>query len=160
MRYLTMNMSILMSTSDQKALSKYFKHKGILYQPGLGIIFGVNAGILLSQLLYWNGKGKKEGWVYKTIEDMRLETGLTITQQNTAIKVLKSHGILETKNMRVPQTRHFRINMHAIHETVRRLKKTYKLNYPNPTEYYVGNTKTLLQRISRKLPQRLRTWIH
>ena len=60
-----------MSKSDQQAIAKYFpkKNEGIRYITGLGIVFGSpNAGILLSQLLYWNGKGKKKPWTYKCRE--------------------------------------------------------------------------------------------
>ncbi len=138
-----------MSVGDQKAFNKYFRYRGILYQPAFGIIFGVNAGVLLSQLLYWHGKGKKKPWTYKTIEEMRLETGLSLTQQKTAIKVLVKHGILETKLKGVPAKRHFKLDLEKLHEILPSLKETYKLNYPNPPIYYVQKDESITK-ITRK----------
>lgn len=130
-----------MSQADQKSISKYFSTKGILYQPGLGIVFGsVNAGILLSQLLYWHGKGKnKDGWVYKTEKDMRLETGLTRTQQENAIKRLKDLGVLEMKLAGIPAKRHFRLDLENLHNLLPSLKETCKLVYLNPPRLPAAN---------------------
>ena len=96
-----------MSKSDQTVFGNYFspKNSGIRYIPGLGIIFGVNAGIMLSQLLYWNGKGKKKPWTYKSAVAMFQETGLTRTQQDNAIRILKEHDVIQTKRMSVHATR-------------------------------------------------------
>jgi len=135
-----------MSKSDQQAIAKYFpkKNGGIRYITGLGIVFeSPNAGILLSQLLYWNGKGKKKPWTYKTSKDMYQETGLTRTQQDTAIKLLKNLGVLEVKRRGVPATRHFKIHFEELHKILPSLKETYNLHYPNPTDYYVENGETI-----------------
>ena len=134
---------LAMSKSDQTAFNKYFPKRGILYQPGFGIIFGVNAGILLSQLLYWHGKGKKRPWTYKTIEDMYKETGLSITKQKLAIKVLVDNEVLEVKLKGVPATRHFKVNTQRLNEILPSLKKTCKLDYPNPPNYYAQNKQTI-----------------
>lgn len=123
-----------MSKQHQSDFSKYFKHKPIAYNPGLAIIFNsTNAGILLSQLLYWHGKGKlPNGWIFKTIEEMYKETGLTRDQQDTAIKICKNLGILETKRAGVPAKRHFRLDIERLREIIPSLKETHKLTYPNP----------------------------
>ena len=133
-----------MSKSEQQAIAKYFPRNGILYLPGLGIVLGsVNAGIMLSQLLFWHGKGRKKPWTYKTTEDMYKETGLTRTQQETAIRILKTHNILEVERKGIPATRHFKINLFVLHELLPSLKKTYKLHYPNPPTYYAENGDTI-----------------
>lgn len=132
-----------MGKSDQAAFSKYFRNQAIHYQPGFGIIFGVKAGLLLSQLLFWHGKGAKKPWTYKTIEELRLETGLSRTEQQTAIKALVRLGILELTLKGVPAKRHFKIDIGKLHELLPSLKKTYKLNYPNPPTYYVQNEQTI-----------------
>ena len=132
-----------MSVGDQKAFSRYFRQKGILYQPGFGIVFkSVNAGIMLSQLLYWHGKGKKKPWTYKTIADLHFETGLTLTQQKTAIGILVKHGILEQRLKGIPATRHFKLDLARLHEALPSLKETSKLTYPNPPNFYVANGDT------------------
>lgn len=139
-----MRMTITMSQADQKAISKYFATPGVLYQPGLGIIFGVNAGLILGQLLYWHGKGKlKDGWIFKTIVEMKKETGLSRNQQDSGIAILMRHGVIETKLAGVPAKRHFRLRLDALHEALPSLKKTNKLTYPNPPRYYVENQQTI-----------------
>lgn len=133
-----------MSQSDQKAISKYFSTQGVLYQPGLGVIFGVNAGLILSQLLYWHGKGKrKDGWIFKTIAEMQIETGLTRSQQDTAIAELQRHGVVETKLAGVPAKRHFLVRLDVLHSVLPSLKKMHKLTYPNPPAYIVENGQTI-----------------
>ncbi len=135
-----------MSKSDQAAIAKYFskKNDGIRFISGLAIAFGsVTTGVMLSQLLYWHGKGKKKPWTYKTTQDFYLETGLTHTQQMTAIKKLKSYGILEVKLKGVPATRHFKIDLERLHFILPSLKETNNLHYLNPPDYYVENGETI-----------------
>ena len=123
-----------MSKQHQNEIGKYFKYRPIAYNPGLAIIFGsTNAGILMSQLLYWHEKGKRpDGWIFKTIEEMYQETGLTRDQQDTAIRLCKKLGVLETKLAGVPAKRHFRLNVQQLKVIIPSLKKTHKLTYPNP----------------------------
>lgn len=74
----------------------------------------VNATLLLSHLLYWWGKGKKEGWIYKSIEEMYEETGLTKSQQTAAIKLWQEMGILKVTHAGMPRVRHFQIDIDKI----------------------------------------------
>lgn len=129
---------------EQQQISKYFPGRPILYISGLGTVFSPNAGIFLSQLLYWHGKGsKKGGWIYKTAEDVFKETGLTRNNQETVIKLLLKHGVIEYKLAGVPAKRHFRVNMAALHEVLPSLKASCKLNYPNPPSYVVDKGETI-----------------
>ena len=133
-----------MSRSDQQAVSKYFPNRPVLYIAGLGIVFSPSTGIFLSQLLYWHGKGsRKDGWIYKTIEEVYRETGLTRNNQDTAIKQLLKHGVVEYKLAGVPAKRHFRVNMNRLHEILPSLKKSCNVNYPNPSAYIVDNGETI-----------------
>ena len=86
----------------------------------------VCAGLFLSQLLYWYGKGIKPGWVYKTIMGCYLETGLTRSQQDRAIKILIRMGILEKRRMGLPPKRYFKIN----------LERLLKYHYPDDEKSY------------------------
>src|SRR5579871_6849967 len=123
-----------MSKQHQNEIGKYFKYRPIAYNPGLAIILGSpNAGILVSQLLYWHGMGKRpDQWIFKTIEEMYQETGMTRDQQDTAIRICKKLGILETKLFGVPAKRHFRLDIPALKTLIPSLKQTHKLTYPNP----------------------------
>lgn len=82
----------------------------IAFNPYIGKIVGSAAsGLFLCQLLYWWGKGSKDGWVYKTIKEMQEETSLSRAEQDTAIAAWKKMGILEMKVAGMPPKRHFRI---------------------------------------------------
>lgn len=133
-----------MSKPEQQAIAKYFSKKPVLYIGGLGQVLGVNAGVLLSQLLYWHGKGKdKTGWVYKTAADIEAETGLTRSNQDTAIKKLRKFKIIDYKLAQIPAKRHFKINLEELHNLLPSLKESRKLNYPNPPNYYVPTGETI-----------------
>lgn len=133
-----------MSKAEQQEIAKYFPKKPVLYIGGLGSVLGINAGILLSQLLYWIGKGSnKEGWIYKTAKDIRDETGLTRSNQETAIEKLLQHGIIDFKLAQVPAKRHFRINMAKLHQLLPSLKESCNLHYPNPPKYYAKNEQSI-----------------
>lgn len=106
----------------------------------------VNAGIMMSQLLYWHEKGKlKDGWVYKTIDEMRLETGLTRTQQETAIRICLEYEFIETKLAGIPAKRHFKINLDEIENRLPALKEDANVVYPNPPLKYAENLQTITE---------------
>jgi hypothetical protein len=134
-------MKSTMSKDDLRKFDKYFDQPFIRFQPGFVELFNLNGGILLCYLLYWRGRGWHEGWVYKTIQDMQYETGLSRDQQNTAIKKLKSMGVLEVKLKGIPATRHFRVNMRLIHS----LLEIHKLDDAKTTKPYVENQQTITE---------------
>jgi hypothetical protein len=133
-----------MSKPEQQAIAKYFPRKPVLYIGGLGGVLGVHTGVLLSQLLYWHGKGKnKAGWVYKTAADIQAETGLTRSNQETAIAKLRKLNIIDYKLAQTPAKRHFKVNLEVLNRLLPSLKESYKLDYPNPSNYYVPNDETI-----------------
>ncbi len=141
-----------MSQADQKRFNKYFRQKGILYQPGYAIIFGnLNAGILLSQLLYWHGKGKdREGWIYKTAEGWRKETGLTRYELETARRTLIKHSILDYKRSGNPCTSHYRLNLLKLEEALPSLLETNNLVYLKPPDSISAKPQTLISESTQK----------
>ena len=83
----------------------------VAYSPILAEIGGsAKAGIFLSQLLYWWGKGKDPQWIYKTIAEIEKETHLTRSQQDCAIRDWKRLGVIEVEIHGQPPTRHFHVN--------------------------------------------------
>ncbi|MBI3046441.1 MAG: hypothetical protein HYY86_02835 [Candidatus Harrisonbacteria bacterium] len=95
--------------------------KPIAFNPLLAeLAKSANAGLFMSQLLFWWEKGKKVGWIYKTIKEMSQETKLTRGEQDTAIKKWKQLGILEVKKEGVPPKRHFKINVIKLLELLRK----------------------------------------
>jgi len=133
-----------MSKAEQQAIAKYFEKRPILYIGGLGQVFSLQAGILLSQLLYWHGKGKlKGGWIFKTAAELRSELGMSRDNQETAIRQLVDYGVIDYKLAQVPARRHFRVNLQKLHELLPSLKETNKLHYPNPPNYFVASGETI-----------------
>lgn len=123
-----------MSTKHQKWINKYFPKSPIAYQPGLSIVYGsINVGIFLSQLLYWHELGSnREGWIYKTIDEMQSETGLSRYQQETAIRICRNAGIIEYKLRGIPAKRHFRVVMTELEKQLPSLKKAANIQFLNP----------------------------
>lgn len=133
-----------MSQAHQKHINKFFPKKAILYQPGLAIVLdSVNTAILLSQLLYWHGKGSnKDGWIYKTIKEMEAETGLSRYQQETAIDKCRNLEILDYKISGIPAKRHFRIKMDVLENILPGLKEKAGIDCPNPPCQFAENSQT------------------
>jgi len=146
-----------MSQKDQKSIEKYFPNKPILYIVGLGRVFGVNSGILLSQLIFWNGMGSLAGgWIYKTIAEFETETGLSRTQQLNALQKLAKLNIIEIKYASIPRKRHLKVNMHELHKQLPSLKKTCGIKYPNPPSQSAGNMRTITESTQKLQAKRTR----
>lgn len=90
----------------------------VAYYPKLtDVTGGVKETILLCQLLYWQGKqNSHEGWIYKTRDDIKEETGLSRTEQETARRNLKKLGFIEEKLAGVPARMHFKICLEKINQ--------------------------------------------
>lgn len=110
--------------------------KPIAYQPLYVSVTGsVNAALLLSQLVYWSDKGRHpEGWIYKTANDLTLETGLTREAQRTARKLLLEKGLIEESDTRMlnidkfKTTKGFRVVFLTVCEEVSRLSSSRNKN--------------------------------
>lgn len=106
-----------MSKKVKQNYNSYFieRHKisGVLFNVAAAhIVKSATAGLLISQLLYWWGKGKHKEFFYKTIAELYKETGLTRSQQEIAIKKWKALGVLSVELHDVPPKRHFKINLY------------------------------------------------
>lgn len=92
--------------------------KPVAYYPKLSAITGgVKETLLLCQLIYWQGKQEsRNGWIYKTREELTEETGLSRYEQETARKNLIKKGFLEEKLAGIPARLHYRVNVEAVNE--------------------------------------------
>jgi len=101
---------------------------------------------MLSQLLYWHGLGgNQDDWIYKTIEEMREETGLSRTMQETAIRICLEHQIFEYKLGGIPAKRHFKLNVAQLKNILPDLKKAAHIVYPNPPQQFAENLQTITE---------------
>ncbi len=88
----------------------------VLFNPKLGEISGsANAGLFLSQLLFWWGKGRNPNCIYKTVDEVKKEICLTRRQQEKAISIWKDLGVLTVKLRGTPPKRHFIINFEKLY---------------------------------------------
>lgn len=84
----------------------------------------LDTAIFLSQCIYWSDKSKRHGgWFYKTSAEWRAELRIKRTAHDRSVTMLRDLGILDTtlrKANGVPTT-HYRVNMGALYERIRRL---------------------------------------
>ena len=74
-------------TNYNSLIVETYKIEPILFNRVLGEITGsATAGLFLSQLLFWWDKGAMNGWIYKTIKDVQLETCLKRSEQDRALQ--------------------------------------------------------------------------
>jgi hypothetical protein len=105
--------------SDQstRALRRLLGERIVAYNAAMARALGsVTAGLLLSQLLYWQERAGKDGdgWFWKTRDEITDETAMTRYEQETARKILVRHGVVEEKRMGVPARMFFRVSTEAV----------------------------------------------
>lgn len=90
-----------------------FAERPIAFYPAFARIGGsVNAGVFLSQLFFWTGKGKKaDGWIYKTRDEWTEETTLSRYEQEHARKLLRERGLIEERYAGIPRQLYYRLDM-------------------------------------------------
>ncbi|RLG35981.1 MAG: hypothetical protein DRN91_08895 [Candidatus Alkanophagales archaeon] len=86
------------------------------YYPRMAIFLGsVKAAIFLCQLGYWQGKqNDPEGWIYKTQEEIMIETGLSRREQESARRLLKKRGYLSEKFAGLPRKLYFLVDWNKV----------------------------------------------
>ena len=93
----------------------------------------VNAGLMLSQALYWAKRTKAgDGWFWKTAEEWQDETYLTRTEQATARKQLKRLSCWQEELRGVPAKLFYRVDLDELDQLLSENK-------------HVGNVQTSLQ---------------
>ena len=113
-----------MKENCNKMILEVLGTRPIAFNPMLAKISGnATSGLFLSQLLFWWGKGNKEGWIYKTIKEFQDETCLIRSEQDSAIRNWRKLGVLTLKHMEDPQTkrivRHFKVNIESLIKLLR-----------------------------------------
>lgn len=102
--------------TEKEVFKTFLTSKPIAFYPDFSAVTGsTNAGVLLSQLLYWKDKEiDPDGWIYKTQKDWLTETSLTRSEQETARKKLRDCGIVEEKLKGNPAKLYYRINFDSL----------------------------------------------
>lgn len=104
------------TSTDKAALAVLLGDRPIAYYPSIAKAVGdVTSAVLLSQLLYWQGRqADPDGWIFKTQAELTEETGLSRKNQETARKILVKHRLIEEVRRGIPAKMHFRCDLGAI----------------------------------------------
>jgi hypothetical protein len=106
------------SVQESMRLSEFLTDVGapVAYYPKLAIALdSVKAAVFLCQLIYWRGKeSHSNGWLYKTMEEIRSETGLSQHEQRVARKHLRRLGILHEDYERLNHRQFYRIDLDVL----------------------------------------------
>lgn len=111
-----------------EALEKF--GRPMTYYPSIAKWLGLKETIFLCQLIYWTPKAHSgDGWIYKKVEEMQAETGLTYKEQIRLRESLVTQGLLEQRYSREEHVLHFKVNytkfnsVAAQHMTKRQMPK-------------------------------------
>ena len=86
----------------------------IAYYPKLAKpLGGVNAAILFGHFFYWHDKTQNELGIYRTAEEIEIETGLSVQEQRTARAKLRERGILIETEKRIEHRIYYKLNLDA-----------------------------------------------
>lgn len=99
--------------------SEMLKNTGraIAYRPNLARLFGgVIAEVFFEQIFYWQDKTDSNLGVYKTQEELEIETGLSRKEQETARKLLREKGVLIETHKRLEHRMYYKINNEKLDE--------------------------------------------
>lgn len=91
--------------------------RSIAYRPNLARLFGgVVAEIFFEQIFYWQDKADPVLGVYKTQEELEIETGLSRKEQETARKLLREKGVLIETHKRLEHRMYYKIDCEKLDE--------------------------------------------
>lgn len=101
-------------------LSEFLQRIGspVAFYPRLVEFLGsIQSALFLCQFGYWEGKqSDKEGWIYKTQDEIKKETGLSRSGQETARRKLRAKGYLNEKQKGIPKQLYYKFNWDLLNE--------------------------------------------
>lgn len=84
----------------------------------MSIVGDAAAGIFLSQLLYWCRRtpdlANRDGWIFKTADELQQETGMSWKVQRRARQILMAAGWIEERKLTMPARLEFRLHLAAL----------------------------------------------
>ena len=93
--------------------------KPIAYYPQLAKpLGGVNASLLFGHFFYWKDKGHSELGVYRTADEIEVETGLSRDEQRTARRKLRERGVLIETEKRIEHRIYYKLDLDRFDEII------------------------------------------
>lgn len=84
----------------------------------MAIVGDAASGIFLSQLLYWCRRTPdlvdRDGWIFKTADELQQETGMSWKVQRRARQILLAAGWIEERKLTMPARLEFRLHLAAL----------------------------------------------
>ncbi|MFS4653633.1 hypothetical protein PPO72_10935 [Neisseria gonorrhoeae] len=103
----------------------------IAYYPKLAKpLGGVNAAILFGHFFYWNDKTQYESGIYRTAEEIEIETGLSVQEQRTARAKLRERGVLIETEKRIEHRIYYKLNLDAFDDLMLQHSGGWGINSP------------------------------
>lgn len=131
----------------------------VAYNPELAKIFkSINAALLLSQFLHWQGIADKDesrdGWFWKTRDELYEEIGMGRYEFEGARKILRELGILEEQLRGAPAKNYYRINVEKFDQFILsltdvQLAENSQLDGGKPANKLVENQPTSRRKTSQ-----------
>jgi hypothetical protein len=124
----------------------------VAYHPNLKkITNSTTATILLCQLLYWTPKSK-DGWIWKTVDEIEEETGLTQYEQKTARESLIEEGLIFFEFKRLDHTSRYFVNQKKLDALWEKVFGKEEAEKPQPTV----DTQAQFEELFGKAPEQLK----
>jgi len=128
--------------SPLKQLFTAFQEKPIAYMRIYTKITGtLTAGVLLSQIVYWDKvakeMGKEDFW--HTDKEFMDETGMGLTELAGAKRKLKELGIVEIERKGTPATTHYLLDIDVLINLITSYEGTSQLDMIKPNNLIQGN---------------------
>lgn len=115
----------------------------VAYFPQLAEPLGsVNASVLFSHLFYWHDKASNPLGIYRTAEEIKEETGLSVQEQRTARAKLRERGILIETEKRIEHRIYYRLDMDAFDRFMLALSAQKSSNIPEVQNQHSGNAES------------------
>ena len=141
-----------MSDLQKSFFAQFGQEKPKPIPPKLVMIYGYPLAAMISQLLFWYGKGsRKDGYIFKTEKDFIKELGLSSAQQKLAIVKGKEYGFLEVKVKGIPGKRHYRLSYTKLAEVTILEAAKKGVHLVNPPVKIAGKQPQELDGISRSI---------
>ncbi len=110
-----------MGDMNRETMKRILGDKPIGYHPIVAkCLKSATGALFFSQLMYWDStlKEHRNGWFWKTHDEMTNETGLTRSEQDTARRELKKRGWIQEERKGIPARLWYRIEWDAFFDDV------------------------------------------
>lgn len=131
------------------------RERVIAYKPAYAHLWGVEAGVLLSQILFYSDRTRDpEGWIEKSSREFQSETGLTRRQFEKARRVLTEAGVLCYRLKGIPPVSQYRVNRVRLQEYLNELRQQEKGAFMEVHETHQETARSLREEVRQLMEGR------